>query len=206
MKKKIILKMLLSFSACIFLSCEDLTEIEFKQKYDWAEAICTTGNRNAIKGSSRYYTFTYQGKIYDVIYDGFSNVRNGYQCYILFDKNNPDKHYMVLFNRPIYPEVEMIYTYVGKVSEINKYNNNCLSVRYKFYVTSKGEEHLVKYSEALPLEYYDLLKKLEKTQEDILIDCYVTKVRSDGEGELLPFINRADLDLKRAAREAGCLQ
>ena len=180
--------------ALLCCGCENLTEEEFKKKYDWAEAICTASNftpsKNA-KGSnsSRYFQFDYLNKEYEVR-GRFPGIEKGYQYHILFDRNAPDKHYMILFHRPVKPKLVEDFSMMGKIQDVYKSNSkwkSFLYVKYKCY--SAGDDYWYKYEEAIPLEYFNILKKLEENQEDIIVDCFVTKELPDGTGYIRTFIN-----------------
>lgn len=186
------LKGLLIFILC---GCENLTEDEFKQKYDWAEALCTIG-KYAGKPTSglKRVNFVYSGKEYQVIGSGFPGIEEGYQYHILFDKNTPDKNYLILPHKPIRPKPIEDFTMTGKIQKVSKSDTrknsrwkNFSYVEYKCY--SVGDDDWFKYEEAISLEYYDILKELMENQGDILVDCYITKERSDGRGYIRTFIN-----------------
>ena len=194
-----ILKYLSGLSVLFFCGCENLTEEEFKQKYDWAETICTAGNFTASKNtkgprSARYYHFNYIGEKYEVYGYGFVYTEKGYQYHILFDKNAPDKNYLILPHKPVKPKAVADFTMTGKVKKVSKSDTrkssswkNFAYVDYKCY--SVGDNDWYKYEEAIPLEYYDILKELEESQDDITVDCFVTKELSDGTGYIRTFIN-----------------
>jgi len=192
---KRIAKYLNGFLILLVCGCEKLTEEEFKQKYDWAETICTIGNYAGKPTSGlKRINFVYAKKEYQVFGSGFTEIEKGYQYHILFDKNAPDKNYLILFHRPVRPDRIADFTMTGKIQKVFKSDTkknsrwkHFLHVTYKCYST--GDNNWIKYEEAIPLEYYDKLKELEQNQSDITVDCYITKEYSNGTGEIRTFIN-----------------
>ena len=191
MKSKIIKYLKSGLIILTFCGCENLTEEEFKQKYDWAETICTAGDNarggkyNTVRVNRYYHFFCLNNKKITVHGPPVPGVQEGFQYYILYDKNAPEKHYLILFHRPVRPKIVADFTMLGKIERVKK-DKNSLIVNYRCY-SIDGD--LYKAKGAYPLEYYDILKELEKSQGDITVDCFVRKEFSDGTGYIRTFIN-----------------
>ena len=187
--------------ALLCCGCENLTEYEFKQKYDWADAICTVGNFTPSKNtkssnSSKYFHFDYLNKEYEAR-GSFPEIEKGYQYHILFDKNAPDKHYMILFHRPVKPKLGEDFFMMGRIQSVYKSNSKWKAFLYiKYQCYSIGDNKWLKYAEAIPLEYYDALNQIKENKDDIMVDCYITKDYADGRGEIRTFLNLDSLKLK----------
>lgn len=100
-------KIIIFFQIFVLCSCLKTTSIDkFKQKYDWeiseGEFLYVTSNTHMY-----YYEFHYQDKTYEASAnsnagDWYSRHKYNYQ--IIFDKKNPGKNHIVLFQYPIIKE------------------------------------------------------------------------------------------------------
>ena len=189
-------------SILFFFGCENLTEQEFKQKYDWDETICTVGSSVGNLGSGlKDIKFVYSQEEYRVTGGGFPGIETGYQYHILFDKNAPEKHYLVLYHKPVKPKKIEDFSMIGKIKKVYKSDTKknsrwkiFLYVEYQCY--SFGDNKWFKYEEAIPLEYYDALNQIKENQDDVIVDCYIIKEYGDGRGAIRTFLNLENLKPK----------
>lgn len=173
-----------------------LTVSEFKQKYDWDEAICTV--RGYYLSKMPDFVFEYNGEECIIttagLFYGFDFHDIGDQYYVLFDKKKPKDNYLVQYDRRIKPDKENFMT-LGKVKFISTKRKDYIAVLYEWYgLKGKGEKKAEKYeySEAYPYKYYNKFKYLLDTKKNIYVDQYIIEEHYENgvrKGKTLPFIN-----------------
>lgn len=177
--------------------CEDLTYEEFKAKYDWAETECI------LEGAGNNFNckFSFNGNTYNPFTS--QNSVEYYHYWVLFDKQNPDKNFIVQRDKPVLPKTDIISNTYGIIKGVYK-TTNFLFVEYKwksniepkrFLSTTYVEgQRMIPAVDFLPVKYYEELMKLKQKETEINIDLYAKELNKDGSWTVDPFINRISLD------------
>jgi hypothetical protein len=175
-KKAIIMFAIIGLS---FLSCKTLTVQEFKEKYDAVEVDGEKVDR-LISGSS-IFSFYFNDTVYNVDLSYPPSIPMHRKYKILIDKENPDKHYLVLLYKPIpiykgTNEVWVYYKAIGMGGDSGK----VYFAREEFFEDVK---------------YYDAIKKYKEEGARVVIDAYLIQQLSDKESRVVFKINYNKTDV-----------
>lgn len=173
-----------------------LTVSEFKQKYDWDEAICKVRGYNL--NHMPDLVFDYNGETFIIttgtLYNSGNSQAEGDQYYVIFDKKKPKVNFIVQYDRRIRPDKENFMT-MGRIKSIYTWRKDYIAVLYEWYgLKGKGEKKAEKYeySEAYPYKYYSKFKYLLDTKKEVYFDQYILKEyyeKGVRKGKTLPFLN-----------------
>lgn len=170
----------------LLTSCNNLTILEFKNKYDWGEGVATT---TRFWDKSFYFEFTYKNIVYEVMQYEFPNQQIGYKYNIIFDKNSPKNNFIILYQNPIKPVPLRIHKTIGKIKSIEK-SKNFIITKYKYSaVEFVGKDIWINNVEAFPLDYYDKLLKIKNEQTNVVVELYILNVYSGCTTKYRPFLN-----------------
>jgi|GEM_PF-1185080 hypothetical protein len=184
-------KIIIFFQIFVLCSCLKTTSIDkFKQKYDWeiseGEFLYVTSNTHMY-----YYEFHYQDKTYEASAnsnagDWYSRHKYNYQ--IIFDKKNPGKNHIVLFQYPIIKEPK-IFEGTGKIIWIRTVKHK-VCIKYEFAIISPTGDDVWKSEsvEFLPIEYYESLQKIKNN--NLTLTIFITRLKD----RVYPWIDRTVLD------------
>ena len=171
------------------------TEQNFKKKYDYEECIAMCIK---IEYASSFSIFEYQFN--DMVYKVHcpysfvyrASIRPGYKYPILIDKNNPNKNYWVLYDKPILQETNIVYEAPAIISMAFK-SNELAQVKYEIHIASPDGIQSYKRDEYLPIEYLSICKQIKKEKKNIMVNVYPFIEYGTNESVNISFINRESL-------------
>jgi hypothetical protein len=172
----------------IFLSCKTLTVQEFKENYDTIEVDGEmVGSQTS--GSS-IFSFYYNDSVYNVTlsYPPLITMHRKYK--ILIDKENPDKHYLVLLYKPI--PIDTVPIVEGQIYITDYYKGtNEVWVYYKAIGMGGdfGKLYLARKEFYENVKYYDVIKKYKEEGARVVVDAYLIEQISDKKSRVVFKIN-----------------
>ena len=170
------------------LSCKTLTVQEFKEKYD---AVVVDGEvvDGSIKGDA-IFNFFYMNNFYRFSYAHPPYLPNGRKYKILIDKENPDKHYLVLLYKPI--PIDTVPIVEGQIYITDYYKGtNEVWIYYKVIGMGgdSGKVYFAREEFFEDVKYYDAIKKYKEEGARVVIDAYLLEQPSDNKSRVVFKIN-----------------
>jgi hypothetical protein len=190
-KKAIIMFAIIGLS---FLSCKTLTVQEFKEKYDAVEVDGEKVDR-LISGSS-IFSFYFNDTVYNVDLSYPPSIPMHRKYKILIDKENPDKHYLVLLYKPI--PIDTVPIVEGQIYITDYYKGtNEVWVYYKAIGMGgdSGKVYFAREEFFEDVKYYDAIKKYKEEGARVVIDAYLIQQLSDKESRVVFKINYNKTDV-----------
>jgi len=176
-----------------------MTINEFKSTFKWDEAITTAKD---FGNNIFYMEFQMDDQKYVVpIFDYPEGVKIGYKYKIIYDKDKPEKNYIVLFQEPIKP-IPISITNVGGVILSVDICTNYILVKYKaFLQTQDGSSRELINTEALPLNVKNKCFDYAKHKTCVIIEMYMlSNDKEKNKATYQPFISIDNLCSKNISK------
>jgi len=183
-----------AFIGLSFLSCKTLTVQEFKEKYNAIEVDGEVVD-GSIKGDA-IFNFFYLNNFYRFSFAHPPYLPNGRKYKILIDKENPDKHYLVLLYKPI--PIDTVPIVEGQIYITDYYKGtNEVWVYYKVIGMGgdSGKVYFARDEFFENVNYYHVIKKYKEEGAKVVIDAYLIQQLSDKESRVVFKINYNKTDV-----------
>lgn len=171
------------FASCSILNNNAMTEEEFKSKYDCQKAIVKT---KSFYDNQWIMEYSYKNKNY-IIRESIPTQSFTDKFEILFDTNNPDKNYLILWHKPVKPSNSKVAHTIGKLTYIKKYKDN-IAIEYK-YTPILAKRKSKKRFEFVPINNFNQLESIYKGNRHVIIDLYYVPAEKEDRFYIRPFIN-----------------
>ncbi len=174
--------LIIVFESCSIVN-NVMTEEEFKSKYDFQKAIVET---KSFYDNQWIMEYSYKNKSY-IIRESIPTQSFTDKFEILFDTNNPDKNYLILWHEPVKPSNAKVVHTIGKLTYIKKYKDN-IAIEYK-YTPIHAKKKPKKRFEFVPTNYFSQLESIYSGNRNVIIDLYYVPAEKEDRFSIRPFIN-----------------